>query len=101
MEKSFKEGEKVFHKSSGAPMVVVEAGPVISTRWLDVNLHPQIGRFKASELIKLEDHPVAKIFEESQKVKTEIELIQAKEMLRQLKTQKLGIQPLQRQMPRA
>jgi len=97
MNENYEIGGKVFHKSSGNPMVIIEVGDnLITTRWLDQSLQVQTGRFQKSEVIRQEDHPLANKYEELQKLKAEIELIQANEMLQQLKARASGIAPLKR-----
>lgn len=102
MEKTYEIGGKVFHKSSGNPMVIIEVSDnLITTRWLDVNLLMNTGRFQKAEVVRIEDHPFANKYEELQQIKAEIELIQAREMLKQAKAHSAGIAPLKRKMPMA
>lgn len=92
----FQQGDKVYHRSSGAPMVVVAVdGENIKTRWIDNGLNPQLYNFFDFELeLELYTEDLS-TFKQIQKLNNDAQLLQTKIALKNLRAQSNGIAPAQ------
>lgn len=86
-------GTKVYHKASGAPMIILnaEGGEKFDCRYFDNSGIANSNIFLKEELVDISELPAAQYYEKFQELSNEANMIQAELAVKNLKAQKNGI----------